>query len=101
MAIIWDDKKNRENLRKHGVSFRAAQFVFDDPGRVERHDDDHSDGEERWQTIGAFEDVLFVVYTERGDDFQIITARIAGPKERRIYYGDSTRQFRGWNRVNP
>ncbi|MHC6204113.1 hypothetical protein ACYULU_13090 [Breznakiellaceae bacterium SP9] len=45
--------------------------------------------------------VLFVVYTERGDDTLLITARVAEPKERRIYYGDDTKYLKGWRRVNP
>ena len=75
MAIVWDEEKNKKNIAKHGVSFNTAQYIFNDPLRIERHDDDHSDVEERWQTIGTFKDVLFVVYTERGDDTIIITAR--------------------------
>jgi uncharacterized DUF497 family protein len=100
MAILWDEDKNRKNVRKHGVAFEDAQYVFLDPRRMERRDDDHSDEEERVQTMGAAEDVLFVVYTERGDDTLLITARFAEPKERRIYYGDSTKYPKGWERVN-
>ena len=47
----WDEAKNRSNQKKHGVSFEAATFVFDDPfqiSRVERI----LEGEERWHTIG-------------------------------------------------
>jgi uncharacterized DUF497 family protein len=101
MAIIWDDEKDRENIKKHGISFKDAQYVFLDPARVERRDDDHSEGEQRWQTLGFFHDVLFVVFTERGEDTRLITARIAEPRERRIYYGDSTQYPKGWGRVNP
>jgi uncharacterized DUF497 family protein len=101
MAIIWDDNKNRKNIEKHGVDFEVAQDVFLDRGCIHRRDDDHSDGEERWQTIGMARQVLFVVYTERGEDTQLITARIAEPKERRIYYGDSTKFPKGWERVYP
>ena len=49
--------------------------------------------------MGFFDDVLFVVYTERGDVIRIISARIAEPFERRIYYGDG--ETYGWQRVNP
>ena len=44
-----------------------------------------------------FGDVLFVVYTERADTTRIISARLAEPFERRIYYGDS--EIHGWRRV--
>ncbi|GHU24246.1 hypothetical protein FACS1894172_10590 [Spirochaetia bacterium] len=101
MAILWDEDKNRKNIAKHGVSFNTVQYVFNDPLRMERRDDDHSDTEERWQTIGNFKDVLFVVYTERGDDTIIITARLAEPHERRIYNGDDNKHMGTWRRNLP
>ena len=30
----WDETKNIENLRKHGVSFGEAQYAFTDENRV-------------------------------------------------------------------
>ena len=32
----WDEKKYRENLRKHGLSFEDADLVFLSPDRRER-----------------------------------------------------------------
>ncbi|MCL2600156.1 MAG: BrnT family toxin [Treponema sp.] len=96
MIFEWDDGKNYANLIKHGVRFEAAAHVFSDPQRMERPDAD-SEGEERWQTMGFFGDVLFVVYTERGEAIRIISARPAEPFERRIYHGDS--EVHGWRRV--
>jgi uncharacterized protein len=29
----WDEKKNREDQAKHGVSFEPAQYAFADPDR--------------------------------------------------------------------
>jgi uncharacterized protein len=31
MRFEWDENKNRENRKKHGVSFEIAMKVFDDP----------------------------------------------------------------------
>ncbi len=31
MRFEWDENKNRENGKKHGVSFEIAMEVFDDP----------------------------------------------------------------------
>ena len=95
----WDEQKERENIREHGISFEAAERIFFDYFRMERHDNDSGDGEERWQTMGFYDDVLFVVYTERGETIRIISARIAEPFERRIYHGNS--ETHGWKRVNP
>ena len=99
MVFEWDPEKERENFRLHGVHFDAAELVFSDPRRKQRHDDDSSDDEERFQTIGLSKNVLFVVYTERGDNTRIIMARVAEPFERRIYYGNGETQ--GWQRVYP
>jgi uncharacterized DUF497 family protein len=67
---------------------------------IERHDDDSSDDEDRYQTIGYYHDVMFVVYTERADNIRLISARIAEPFERRIYANSET-LLDGWERVNP
>jgi uncharacterized DUF497 family protein len=99
LVFEWDPEKERENIRLHGVNFIDAADTFYDYRRMERHDDDSSDEEDRWQTMGFVDGVLFVVYAERGDAIRIISARIAEPFERRIYYGDS--ETRGWQRINP
>ena len=45
----------------------------------------HSVNEDRWITVGMVEDVLFAVYTERGEDIRLISARAADDDERREY----------------
>jgi uncharacterized DUF497 family protein len=100
LVFEWDPEKERENFEKHGIDFKTAEQVFLDHHRMERHDDDSSDDEDRWQTMGFFKKVLFVVYTDRGEnDIRIMSARTAEPFERRIYYGDG--ETHGWERVNP
>jgi len=99
LIFEWDPKKEWENIRDHGVNFTDASDVFRDFIRVERYDDDSIDDEDRWQTMGFVDNVLFVVYTERGDLIRIISACVAEPFERRIYHGDG--EIQGWQRVNP
>jgi len=99
LVFEWDHEKEQDNVRDHGIHFDTAVQAFYDYYRMERHDDDSSDNEDRWQTMGFFDDVLFVVYTERRDSIRIISARVAEPFERRIYYGNS--EIHGWQRVNP
>lgn len=84
--IVWDRKKAALNRQKHGVEFEDAALVFADINRIERYDHKHSGDEDRWQVIGEVGDVLFVVYTERGDTSRLIMARMATPAEERIYY---------------
>ena len=100
MEFAWTPEKEQHNIIKHGINFMDAVEVFRDPFRMERHDDDGSAEEDRWQTMGFFNNVLFVVYTEREDITWIISARVAEPFERRIYNGDNTIHPRGWQRVN-
>ena len=47
----------------------------------------YSKDEDRYYTIGKVEDVLFVVYTERGSSIRLISARYATKREEAIYYG--------------
>ena len=101
MDFEWDGKKELDNIRDHRVLFLDAEHVFDDPLRMVRRDDDSSEDEERWQTIGIYKQVLFVSYTEREDKTRIISARIAEPFERRIYYGNRNTYPQGWHRINP
>lgn len=85
--VVWDRKKAAINKQKHGVSFEDAALVFSDENALIRYDEEHSQDEDRWQVIGMVNDVLFVVYTERGEAVRLITARAATPNERREYYG--------------
>jgi len=48
----WDERKNHENQRKHGVSFELAQLAFTDSKRVIAEDLSHSRSEMRYYCIG-------------------------------------------------
>jgi uncharacterized DUF497 family protein len=67
----------------------TAKRVFSDPFRIERYDYAHSGTEDRWQVLGRAGDVLLVVYTEHEGRIKIISARLAEPEERQIYYGEN------------
>ncbi len=88
MVFEWDEDKNESNKKKHdGIGFEFAVRVFLDEKRIEKYDSDHStDAEDRWDVIGKVEDVLFVVYTERGERTRIISARKATQEECNEYY---------------
>ncbi len=81
----WDEEKNCINRRKHGISFETAAYVFCDEHYIEMYDFEHSINEERYIAIGMVGDLLFVVYTERGENIRLISARLATEKERRLY----------------
>ena len=91
--VEWNDRKNEINIRKHGISFATAALVFSDKERIEYLDTVHSIEEERYIVLGMVHKVLFVVYTEREDASRLISARLATPKERRIYDGDDENDY--------
>lgn len=86
MNVIWDPEKAKTNLRKHRIRFSDAEPVFFDPMTLTREDDD-SEGEQRFVSIGldAVNRILVVVYTYRGADIRLISARRATSKERKYY----------------
>lgn len=88
MKFEWDDNKNEMNKKKHdGIGFELAVRVFLDEKRIERYDERHSTmNEERWNAIGMVGKVLFVVFTERGENVRIISARRATREEEKVYY---------------
>ena len=85
MRFQWDKEKAERNFRKHGIYFADAVSIFSDELAV-TIEDDHSE-ERRWVTLGRdlFGRTLVVVYSWRGDEIRIISARKADPKERRQY----------------
>jgi uncharacterized DUF497 family protein len=94
VAVTWHPAKAEENLRKHGVSFEEAETVFRDPLLVTIDDREHSDGEDRYITIGTSTRyrTLVVWFTLEGDDQHLIGAREATRRERRRYMrGDEIR----------
>ena len=71
----WDERKNYENQKKHGVAFELAQLAFIDSRRVIAEDLTHSHGEKRYYCIGRVgHGVLTVRFTYREDVIRIIGA---------------------------
>lgn len=84
----WDPQKERQNVAKHGVTFKEAKSLF--TSRVdflEIYDADHSHVEERFVAIGPIRrGLVLVVFTERSEDtIRIIGARWASKTERALY----------------
>lgn len=87
----WSEKKNAQNISKHGLSFDTAKFVFADP--MAQTLPDPFDDEERWRTFGEIRgQLILVVHTDPIylDDRlvksgRIISARKALARERRWF----------------
>jgi uncharacterized protein len=88
----WDEAKAASNLAKHGVDFNEVMSVFVDPRLMTRYDEEHSDDEERWVSLGQTEHgtLLVVVHTftplypDRAL-VRIISARAPTKRERQQY----------------
>ena len=88
MLFTLDPEKAAVNLRFHGVAFSDAAGVFEDPLAVTLEDPDAKD-ERRYVTIGlgSAGELLVVVWTERDNEYRVISARRATRKERHEYEG--------------
>jgi uncharacterized DUF497 family protein len=90
IRFIWDQKKNRANVRKHGVSFEEAQTAFHDENAKVYLDPDHSEDEARFILLGiSFRLRALVVchcYREKESVIRIISARKADREEQKNYW---------------
>jgi len=90
----WDSTKAKSNVAKHKIYFEEAVSVFRDENAITIFDDEHSQDENRWITIGmnASTKTLVVVHTwieQSGEtiNIRIISARKATKNEQKIYRG--------------
>jgi uncharacterized DUF497 family protein len=83
----WDEKKASLNFKKHGVRFEDAALTFFDADFIRLFDAKHSADEVRYAGTGSHPSgvLLVTIYTERGDNFRIISSRKANKKERQDY----------------
>lgn len=83
----WDDDKNAENIKDHGISFKTAARAFDDELAIPFADPEHSlVGEPRYALLGMCEaGLVFISFTYRGSSTRIISARRASRKMQRLY----------------
>lgn len=84
--IVWDERKRESNLRKHGLDFKDAHLVFDNPDKVTflspRHNEDRRLDVAMVELAGR---VLSLAYVRRNEEIRVISFRVASRKERRAY----------------
>ena len=89
IRFVWDESKNRQNQKKHGVSFEEAESVFFDEKAREFFDPDHSDEEDRFLLVGRNYKLRILLvchcYREGERIIRIISARRATKTERYAY----------------
>ena len=85
MKFEWDEAKRRANYKKHGLDFRDAEKIFQS-SMITAVDNRREYGEDRYISLGMFEDlVVVVVHTPRRDRTRIISMRKAKLKEQQAY----------------
>lgn len=89
LKFVWNETKAKENLRKHKISFKEAQTVFNDPYARIIYDPDHSKSEERFILLGLSSSlrILVVCHCYKEDEMiiRIISTRRATKNERKKY----------------
>jgi len=87
----WDEPKRLTNIRKHGLDFQGCEAVFDGPVVVDE-DTRGRYGELRLNATGWLNgQVVVMTYTERDDDFHVISLREAKKHEIRRYIKEVAR----------
>ncbi len=90
LSFRWDPRKERLNVKKHGVSFREASTAFYDEQAIQFFDPDHSEEEDRFLLMGiSFKLRVLVVchcYRESEEIVRLISARKANTNEEQEYW---------------
>ena len=74
-SFEWDENKNKQNLKKHNISFEEAQYAFFDSKRIIARDLEHSKKEQRFYCFGKIaESIVTVRFTHRNNKIRIIGA---------------------------
>ena len=76
-SFEWDQRKNKLNQNKHGISFEKAQLAFSDRNRIIAKDLEHSKGEERYYCFGQVgEHIVTVRFTYRINKIRITNEKL-------------------------
>jgi uncharacterized protein len=89
-VYVWDESKRKSNLKKHGLDFRDAYLVYENPGKctydASRHDEYRLVDVALAVVRGK---LLTLVYTETEDEVRVISFRNASHEERKRYEEDT------------
>ena len=87
-SFEYDDSKSQANLTKHGIDFRTAQELWEDPNLVEI--EAKSTDEPRYLVIGMIDTTVWsAVITYRNDLIRIISVRRARKTEVASYESEN------------
>lgn len=87
VSFVWDKGNIDKNFKKHKVTNKEAEEVFENKSKFIFEDVKHSTVEKRYGIFGVTDNgkQLSVVFTIRNDKVRIITAREMSNRERRSY----------------
>ena len=87
MNYVWDRRKSRGNLERHGIAFEDAIRIFEGP-TLEKVDDRFDYGETRVYAIGVVSGIeITLIYTDISEaERRIISAWRAERHERKAYW---------------
>jgi uncharacterized DUF497 family protein len=87
MNYVWDKRKGRGNVARHGIAFEDAIRVFKGP-TLERVDDRFDHGEIRIYAIGVVDGLeITLIYTDVSEtERRVISAWRAERHERTAYW---------------
>jgi uncharacterized DUF497 family protein len=89
MNIVWDDRKRRANLKKHGLDFADAWKVFEGPV-VLFEDNREAYGEQRLIGVGLLHTLVVVIaHTENDGTIRVISMREADRDEQDLYFWEA------------
>jgi hypothetical protein len=87
MTYVWDKRKGRGNVARHGIAFEDAIRIFEGP-TLERVDDRFDYGETRIYAIGVVDGLeITLIYTDVSEtERRVISAWRAERHERTAYW---------------
>ena len=90
LVFVWDERKNRANVKRHSVSFEEARTAFQDEMAKVYCDPDHSLEEDRFILLGmSYRLRLLVVchcYRQGEAVIRLISARKADRREQAEFW---------------
>ena len=90
LTFEWDKRKEKANIKKHGVSFEEARTAFFDENAIQFYDPDHSEDEDRFILLGTSYKLNMLVvchcFREEETKVRIISARKADKDEAKTYW---------------
>ncbi len=85
LRFEWDKKKEKINIRKHGISFDEARTVFYDEKAIQFFDPEHLEDEDRFLLLGISSKLRILIvchcFRESETVIRLFSARKADQEE--------------------